>query len=69
MTKKEVQSLPHGLYRLEWFEGGSSLASVGSDAKGRRWFAATNWISGPSFNWRPVKVAWLLYATALDIKA
>lgn len=47
----------HGVYRLYWHEGGFSLATVGGDAKGRPWFAPCNWISGPSFDWGPVKRA------------
>lgn len=41
----DVQKLRHGLYRVYWKSGGSSLASVGSFASGQRWFAPTNWIS------------------------
>jgi len=49
------QNLTHGLYTIYWMDGGASLAAVGSDSAGRRWYAPTNWISGPSFNWAPVK--------------
>lgn len=57
MDKPDAQQVLHGLYVIYWKEsagGGSSLAAVGSDSAGRRWFAATNWISGPSFDWKPV---------------
>lgn len=49
----------HGLYELTWKEGGTSLASVGSDVCGRRWFAPTNWITVPCFNWSLVQ-SWKL---------
>jgi len=51
MTKEEAQGVEHGLYRIHWKDGGTSLASVGSDASGRRWFAPTNWITVPWFDW------------------
>ena len=54
MTRREVEEMNHGLYRLHWKDGGTSLASVGSNQRGDRWYAATNWISGPSFDWRKV---------------
>ena len=45
MTRTEVQTLRHGVYRLHWTEaagGGSSLAVVGSMYSGARWFACAN---------------------------
>lgn len=57
MTKEQVAALQHGLYIIYWKEangGGHSMAAVGSDSGGRRWYAATNWITVPSFDWRPV---------------
>lgn len=60
MTKKEVEQLKHGLYEIEWSDEGTSFASVGSDTSGRRWFAPTNWIEVPNFNWRLVKSVRLL---------
>lgn len=60
MTKTDVEKLGHGLFVLHWKKsegGGTSLASVGSDPAGRRWFAATNWVSGPSFDWYAVRLA------------
>tara|TARA_R110000772_G_scaffold99174_1_gene198717 strand:- start:3940 stop:4299 length:360 start_codon:yes stop_codon:yes gene_type:complete len=48
MKYSDVQNLDHGLYRIWWKDGGSSLASVGSDQHGFRWLAPTNWISGSS---------------------
>lgn len=44
MKLSDVQQLDHGLYRVYWKSGGSSLASVGSDDSGKRWLAPTNWI-------------------------
>ena len=51
MNYSDVQDMKHGIYRIHWKEGGSSLAAVGSDHNGFRWFAPTNWISGNSTNW------------------
>lgn len=61
MNMQTVKKLSHGLYRIYWKHGGSSLAAVGSDASGNRWVAPTNWISGPSIHcWRSVERAVLL---------
>jgi hypothetical protein len=71
MENRKVRKLQHGLYLILWDDGGPySLASVGSDAKGNRWFAPTNWIEVPSFDWKQVKSARLLfgYPDMLDIK-
>ena len=57
MTRVDVKKLEHGLYRLHWKTGGTSLAAVGSDRHGSRWFAATNWVSGISFDWLDVERA------------
>ena len=51
MNYSDVQELKHGIYRIHWKEGGSSLSAVGSDHNGFRWFSPTNWISGISTNW------------------
>jgi len=48
------QRVKHGLYKIFWNDGGFSYASVGSDREGKRWFAATNWVSGPGFDWSRV---------------
>lgn len=57
----EFGNMPHGLYWLHWSNGeGGSLAAVGSDASGRRWYAPTNWIRVPSFDWSKVQKATLL---------
>ena len=57
MTLGEVRLLGHGIYRIYWKDGGSSLASVGSLSNGDRWFAPTNWITVPCVDWRSVKRA------------
>jgi hypothetical protein len=55
MTRDQSQALDHGIYRLYWDDGGSSLAAVGSDRNGDRWFAPTNWVAGvASVNWGAV---------------
>jgi hypothetical protein len=62
----QAQALDHGLYRLHWKDGGSSLAAVGSDREGRRWFAPTNWISVPCTDWGSVKRAERLDLSIVD---
>lgn len=57
MTKIEANKLDLGLYELRWKEsegGGASLAAVGYDEAGNRWFAPTNWLTVPSFDWKAV---------------
>ena len=44
-TYKEILECPHGLYRIFWHSGGSSVAAVGSLYDGTRWVAPTNWTS------------------------
>jgi len=55
-----VNFLENGLYRLHWFDGGNSIASVGRDENGRTWFAPANWIRVPSYEWSLVKSADLI---------
>lgn len=42
---KDYPTLKHGVYRIYWKNGGSSLASVGYDHSGRKWMAPCNWIN------------------------
>ena len=65
MTRNDVNKLRHGLYRLYWKEGGSSLASVGSLYDGVRWYAPINWTNQSTTgiacdNWRKVERVELL---------
>lgn len=67
MRQRDVQRLDHGLYRIVWRNGGSSLASVGSTYNGSRWMATANWTHSDnkfplvaSTNWRDVKAVQLL---------
>jgi len=72
MKKHEVQELGHGLYRIYWDSGGSSLASVGSKSNGDRWLCPTNWTSeegrgtDSSTSWDAVKKVTLI-ASSKDI--
>lgn len=66
MEQSDVQRFKHGLYKLFWKDGGSSLASVGSNIYGRRWFAPTNWVTVPSFNWEPVLTVELVMSTSSE---
>lgn len=58
MTKKEVDALVPGIYVLHWKDkhgGGLSVAAVGRDEDGKRWYAPSNWCGGvPCSDWRPV---------------
>ena len=59
MTKEQANAIEHGLYRLFWKSGGTSLASVGSLYDGTHWFAPTNWTSPTaggiaSTDWRKI---------------
>lgn len=44
-----------GVYRIYWKDGGSSVASVGYNVAGDFWYAPSNWITVPSFDWTSVK--------------
>ncbi len=43
MRKEDVQELKHGVYRVWWEDGGSSVGCVGSTYDGTRWLACANW--------------------------
>lgn len=47
VKREQVQNLKHGLYRVQWKEGGESLAAVGSKYNGDRWLCCANWTSPP----------------------
>lgn len=66
MTVEESQQLDHGIYRIFWRDGGSSVASVGSAADGTRWFMPSNWISGPSTDWTLVESVKLIIVGVID---
>ena len=55
MNQKEVSRLGLNLYELHWKEGGYSLASVGQDANGKKWYAPVNWVNVPGYDWKKVK--------------
>ena len=48
---------PPGLYRIHWKDEGTSLAAVGQSGGGLAWYAPTNWIHVPSFDWSRVERA------------
>ena len=54
MKKAEVQKLAHGVYRVFWKTGSSSVAAVGSTADGTRWLAPSNWLWPSEKHWRYV---------------
>ena len=43
MNMSEVNKLHHGIYRVFWRNGKSSLAAVGSNDAYQRWLAPINW--------------------------
>lgn len=58
---KTVDKLYPGLYRLFWVTGGSSLAAVGINRQGDRWFAPVNWVSvSEESDWSEVEFAVLI---------
>jgi hypothetical protein len=42
---KDPRVAAHGLYRIHWKSGGTSLAAIGSMSNGNRWIAPTNWLA------------------------
>jgi hypothetical protein len=64
VSPEQVKKLGHGVYRVYWASGGSSLAAVGSGVNGQRWLAPTNWC-WPEFDpygWGRVSKIELLYS-------
>jgi hypothetical protein len=61
MTQEEIAHIPDGVYRLFWnawpgCNAGQSVAAVGTDSQGKRWFAPANWVTGiPCFEWHKVR--------------
>lgn len=49
MSPTEIKKL--GMYLIRWKSGGTSVASVGQDAKGNLWYAPSNWIAVPGWDW------------------
>lgn len=46
--KNQMINCDHGLYRVHWKSGSSSLASIGSMHNGDRWISPTNWTGNSS---------------------
>jgi hypothetical protein len=75
MTPNQVAKLEYGVYRLHWKEGGSSLAAVGGDEAGWRWYAPCNWVTHPVSrdggrilsDWASVASAVLIRSTKDDL--
>ena len=42
---RKMKGLKHGVYKIFWIGGGSSLASIGYTHDGTNWFAPCNWTS------------------------
>ncbi len=42
---EQQKGLKHGLYKIFWMDGGSSLASIGFTYDGTNWFSCCNWTS------------------------
>mgnify|MGYP003658827111 CR=1 FL=1 len=45
MNKRQVARLEPGIYRVDWKDGGNSLAAVGVTSDGHRWLAPANWVA------------------------
>jgi hypothetical protein len=70
MTDKDVDDLVPGVYVLHWKHGSSihaSVAAVGLDAQGRHWYAPTNWVTVPWYDWGRVREATLLTTQDAEI--
>lgn len=77
MSDEEVRKLKHGLYVIFWdgapshpifpfLTGGISVAAVGSNSAGAHWYAPTNWIHVPSFDWGCIKSVRLITTQAAE---
>jgi len=60
MTPEQLRGTQVGVYRLYWYSGGYSLASVGRNRNGDYWHASANWTGDgeqwlPSTDWTGVK--------------
>ena len=44
MKRADVKALPVGVYRVNWRQGGSSIAAVGVGPSGDKWLAPLNWV-------------------------
>jgi hypothetical protein len=51
VTTYEVFKLECGVYFLKWKSGMGSVAAVGIDRVGETWYAPSNWITVPSYDW------------------
>ena len=43
-THHHMLNCPLAIYRVNWKEGGHSVAAIGYKSDGTRWFAPTNWL-------------------------
>lgn len=66
MTRAQVELLRDGVYVLYWVSGGLSVAAVGSNEAGDKWFTPTNWITVPSYDWSTVDSADLITTQELE---
>lgn len=48
------KELVNGLYEVYWEDGGTSLVAVGRNAHGDVWYAPTNWVNVPSYDWEKI---------------
>ena len=66
MKRSDVQKLKPGMYRIDWKEGGASLAAVGVTRAGGRWLAPLNWVCPAQDErvWRDVDRATLAHVIA-----
>ena len=69
MTPDQVSKLKHGVYRLCWKHGGSSLAAGGSDEAGWRWYAPCNWIAHQVSRDGQILSDWTCVAAAVLIRS
>lgn len=51
MSPEYAKQFGLGVFKFYWVEGGCSVGVIWNDEFGNRWFAVSNWISGPCCIW------------------
>lgn len=70
MTDEQVSKLVNGIYIL-WYGERTELvvAAVGRSSEGHVWFAPTNWITVPWFDWSNIERAELITTQRDELEA
>lgn len=55
MQHQQVSELKDGIYRMQFRDCDTwCVAAVGHSISGLAWFAPTNWVTGPYYDWTEV---------------